>query len=166
MTDKLKEKFKEEIKDLPKEMQDAVNAFDWGSATEEIGKQLSLNEGEINNLQTEVALVLMGLEYGEAFASNIGTEVGVTQEEAKKITEEIDQKVFKPIYEKLSENVKSELKNKKIKWNQNVDFVLSGGDYTVFLDPTDTTPAVDAPSPKVDTSFITKKDDLRTKLKI
>ena len=170
MTEKLKQKIKEGMVDLPREIQEAIGTFSWGGVVEEIGKKYSLSEDEVNDLQTETGLVLIGLEYGNAFASNIETEVGTSHEEAQKIAEEIDQKVFKSIYESLSNKIKLGLKNKNPKWNQNIDFVLSNGDYTAFLDADETKkieeniPAVIPP--KIDIGFINKKNDLGSQFKI
>ena len=37
------------------------------------------------------------------------------------------------MFDKLTENIKKDLKNKSIHWQQNLNFILSGGDYTAFI---------------------------------
>ena len=61
MTEKLKQIIKEETAKLPKESQDVINVFDWGTISEEIGKKYLLNENETNDLQVETLLILIGL---------------------------------------------------------------------------------------------------------
>ena len=43
------------------------------------------------------------------------------------------EKVFKQITEKITELIKTEQKEKKATWQQNINFILSSGDYSVFL---------------------------------
>ena len=133
MTEKLKQIIKEELVKLPKESRDAINAFDWGKVSEEIGKKHLLDESEINDLQVETGLVLVGLTYGDSYALNIENNVGTTKDEAEKIVEEANQKIFMPIYYSLTENIKKNLKTKNQNWKQTLDFIVSGGDYSVFI---------------------------------
>ena len=62
MTDKLKKIIQDEVGVLPKETQGAINSLDWVSIAEEIGKKNLLNESEINDLQVETLLTLVGIE--------------------------------------------------------------------------------------------------------
>ncbi len=133
MTEKLQQIIKEEVTKLPREAQDAINAFDWANIAEEIGKKYLLEEGEINDLQVETLLVLTGLESGEYYAQNIEDEIGTSEKEAEKIAEEAFQKIFTPISEAIVENIKRSNKSKNPNWEQSLDFILSGGDYSVFL---------------------------------
>lgn len=132
MNIKLKEKIEEEMVNLPKELQEVIKSFDWGKATEEIGKKHLLDESEVNDLQTETGLVLIGLTSADSYASNVESNVGLSKEEAEKIAAEVDIKIFGPIYKKLSENMEKNLKDRNPNWKQVVNFVVSGGDYSVF----------------------------------
>ncbi|OGI72282.1 hypothetical protein A3C60_00815 [Candidatus Nomurabacteria bacterium RIFCSPHIGHO2_02_FULL_37_45] len=138
MTEKLKEIIKEEVMKLPKEMQEAMNALDWASITEEIGKKYLLNEGEINDLQAETLTVLIGLTDPDLYAIDIENEIGTTKEDAKKIVDEVSEKVFTPISNLWEENIKKNLKSKNSDAGQNLDFVLSGGDYSAFMEKRET----------------------------
>jgi len=71
MTEKLKQIIKEEVVKLPKETRDAISAFNWGTVSEEIGKKYLLTESEVNDLQVETGLVLIGLVDGDEYALNI-----------------------------------------------------------------------------------------------
>ena len=135
MTDKLKQIIKNELATLPKEAQEIVNFSDWASITEEIGKKNLLNESEVNDLVVQTLLVLVGLKDMDFYATSVENEVGTTKDEAEKITTEAIEKVFMPIAEKLEGNIKKNLQNKNPSWDQNLNFVLSGGDYSAFAEP-------------------------------
>jgi len=134
MTEKLKQTIKEEIAKLPKENQEAINSLDWGSMSEEIGKKYLLSESEINDLQVETLLVLTGLEYLELYADNIEENTGISKDEADKIAEEIFKKIFTPINDILIENIKGSGKVKNANAEQALNFILSGGDYSSFVE--------------------------------
>lgn len=133
MTEKLKQTTKEELIKLPKEAQDAVNSMDWATLVEEIGKKYLLDESEINALQVETLLVLIGVQTLESFPENIENEIKTSKDESLKISNEAFKKIFEPIVEKLKENIKKNLNEKNITWDQSVDFIISGGDYTSFI---------------------------------
>jgi len=133
MTEKLKQQLKEQMEFIPKESQEVIDAFDWVKISEEIGKKYYLDENDINMLQAEIGLTLTGLQEQDTLATNIEDDIVVSKNHAEKITEEIIQKILKPILDELTKNVKSNLKNKNTHWQQNLNFVLSGGDYTAFI---------------------------------
>ncbi len=133
MTNDLEQTIKEELKRLPRENQMALSDFDWIKAVEIIGKNYLLKPEEINALQAETSLVLLGIEDGYSYPFNIKNNVGIEIEKAEKIAAEAEEKIFGPIYENLQEIIKNELKDKNIKPEQNMEFILSGGDYSVFL---------------------------------
>lgn len=135
MTEKLKNIIKEEVVKLPKEAQDAINSLDWGSITEEIGKKYLLDESEINDLQAETLTVLLGLTDLDLYAIDIENEIGTTKNDANKIAKEALEKIFTPIGETLIENIKKSGKHKNADALQNLDFILSGGDYFAFMMP-------------------------------
>ncbi|MFA5936836.1 MAG: hypothetical protein WC822_03085 [Candidatus Paceibacterota bacterium] len=137
MTEKLKQTIKEEIIKLPKEMQEVINAFDWIKISKEIAEKYLLNEKEINNFQLETLLVLLGVVDPEFYAINIENQVEITKEKAKILAMEIEEKVFNPIYKKITENIKNNLQDKNLGWKQTIDFILSNGDYSVFIERTD-----------------------------
>jgi len=150
MTEKLKQTIKEELIKLPKETRDTVNAFDWGKVSEEIGKKYLLNESEVNDLQVETVLVLVGLAYADEYALNIENNVGTSKEEAEKITEEISQKIFSPISETIRKTIEDNLKNKSPNMEQTLNFIISGGDYSAFTKK-DKNPDVVLQIPKINT---------------
>ena len=134
MTEKLRQIIKEEVIKLPKELQYSINSLDWGKISEEIGKKYLLNESEINDLQVETGLVLIGLADINEYTLNIENNVGTSKNVAEKITMEINQKIFNQIAMAISRKIEENLKNKNINWKQTLNFILSGGDYSIFME--------------------------------
>ena len=166
MTEKLKQKIKEEMVNLPKETQDAINTFDWGVVLEKIGKKYLLNESEINDLQVETGLVLTGLTDGNQYTLNIEDNVGTSKDEAEKIAEEVNQKIFTPIYGILTKNIEENLKNKKPNWKQTLNFILSGGDYSVFMGKNDNTNGINDVSKTTTLDNSSKISDIKNRFTI
>jgi|WetSurMetagenome_2_1015567.scaffolds.fasta_scaffold294105_2 hypothetical protein len=131
---KLKENIKEEISFLPKEMHDVIDNFELGKILTEIGKNHKFSDDEIITLQTETVLVLIGLVNPELYAKNIENNIGTSEQEAKKIENETIKKIFEPIYEKVVEKIKQNTKYEKQNWKKSINFILSGGDYSYFIE--------------------------------
>ena len=134
LTEKSKNLIKEGILSLPKEAQEAINSLDWEKISEEIGKTYLLDEGEIETLQLETASFLLGLVDEDAYPRNIEDEVGTSKDEANKIAKEVFQKIFTPINDTLIENIKKSGKDKNPNAEQNLNFILSGGNYSTFME--------------------------------
>ena len=137
MTEKLKQIIQEKVKKLPKEAQNAVNSLDWVKISEEIGKKYLLSEAEINNFQVETLLVLVGLTDPDFYETNIENEVGTTKEEAANMANDAIAKIFTPISNVIVEKIKNSSKGKNPNWKQSVNFILSGGDYSAFMETRD-----------------------------
>ncbi len=140
MTGKLKQTIKEEVGKLSKENQDVINTFGWEKITEEVGREYSLNESKLTNFQVETLLILTGLEDPNSYAKNIESNVGTSKDEAEKITNEVVQKIFTPINDLLIQNVKKGWVFMTSNTEQNLNFILSGGDYSAFIVERETTP--------------------------
>lgn len=104
-----------------------------------IGEANNLTDEEIADFQTELALILVGVENPKDFADNIEMEIGLDKAESEKLAQEVMDKIIPPIGDKIEERVKNTMKNKDAKWSQNVDFVLSGGNYSAFAEQPGTT---------------------------
>ncbi|MEK7140308.1 MAG: hypothetical protein AAB815_00830 [Patescibacteria group bacterium] len=134
MTEKLRQTIKEEIAKLPKEAQDIINAVNWVGITEKIAKKFNLTESEVTDFQVETLLVLTGLTNPELYSLNIENEVGVSKNEADKIADEVLEKIIIPMAKIKEDAIKKTLKEKDPHWQQNLGFIMSGGDYSAFVD--------------------------------
>jgi len=140
MTEKLKQTIKEEVGKLSKENQEVIGNFGWEKILEEIGKKYLLNDSEINDFQVETLLILVGLEDSDLYTNNIENNIGTSKAEAEKIANEVLQKIFTPINDILEENIKKSGVIKDANAEQNLNFILSGGDYSAFVTPPQPSP--------------------------
>lgn len=145
MTEQLKQKIKDSLKILPQNTQDVVNNFDWINISEQIGKKYKLLDDETSKLQVIVGFVLIGsIDPLETFVK-VEYDIGLSKESAEKITTEVFEKIFIPIGEKLTALTKKNIEDKEPTWEQNINFVLGGGDYSAFIDRPGTTNKIDKP---------------------
>ena len=134
MKEELKQKIKKELVNLPKVTRDAINAFDWGAVADEIGKSHLFSEDEINNFQVETFLVIAGLSDLDSYTSSIENDIGTSADEAKKITDEVYEKIFTPIMEIMTSSLQKAVDIKTLNWEQAIGFILGGGDYSIFIE--------------------------------
>jgi hypothetical protein len=133
MTEQLQKTTEEEISKLPKELQQAIAFCDWLDISKKTGEKYSLLEEEIDDLQVEILLVLVNAEFLENLSLNIEDRIQIKKETSDKIVEDLTLNIFVPIQNKLNEILKNIYKGKTMTWKQKINFVVSGGDYTVFL---------------------------------
>ena len=164
MTDLLKQTIKEETVLMPKEWRDIIDTFDWDTISKDIGKKYFLTEENIEDLQVEIGLVLIGEEEIGDLRVNIEYGLIIGGERARQIRDEIIEKIFAPMFNLFTENVKKSLPTRNIHWQQNLDFIISGGDYAAF------TRRVEEPKNNIEIPKnnigISKFDDLKSKFTI
>lgn len=97
MISKTKEAIEEVESTLPENYQKVLTSFSWEKISAEIGEKYLLTGNDLNDLQVEIALVLLGLEEPEDFESRVQDNVVVSEKEAKEIEQEVSNKIFKPI---------------------------------------------------------------------
>ena len=134
MTEKLAQTIKEDLVKLPLEVGKAITSSGWEEITEIIGKKYSLSDDDINILQLEVGLVLLKYNKISMFTINIHSSLIIDEETAINIKKELDEKVFTPIEKSIQSLIKINPHYKNVNWNQTINFIISGGDYSVFLD--------------------------------
>jgi hypothetical protein len=130
MTEEIKQKIQEQIDLLPKDSQQAIASFDWIKESQNIAKTYNLFDEEVDDLIIEIGLLISGVSYPDEFTTNIEDEVGTTREDAEKISNEVLEKILKPIAKKREEIIKQNIKNNPQSWDKEMKFVLSGGDYS------------------------------------
>lgn len=70
----------------------------------------NIEYSKIGALQMEVLLTLLGLEYISGFRTNLVQELGITYDQALKITSDINQQIFAPVMETLKQ-LEADIKN-------------------------------------------------------
>ena len=96
-TDKLIE---EQLKTLPPNLQQAIDAVPWKSLVQEIGKANVLDTEQITSLEQETMFIIYAFENPNDYVSNIIREVSVSEESAYTIAESVADKIFDPISQK------------------------------------------------------------------
>ena len=134
MTEQLQKIIHDELANLPEKVQKGINSVDWVEICNSIGLKYLLTDDGINKLQTEVLLVLINMEYLDDLKLNIENHLEILKKDAENIAEDLVKQVFNPINNKIKEDVKNNLSYKNLSWNQTINFIVSGGDYTVFLE--------------------------------
>jgi len=151
---------------LPKENQEAMNSLEWGNLAERIGTKYLLNESQINDFQVQTLLILIGLVDLDSYTFYIENEIGTTKDEATKITEETFEKIFTPINDVLIENIKKSNKIKNPNPEQTLNFILSGGDYSAFLETQNNVNNEEETQETVLPVFSIKEENLKGKFNI
>ena len=94
----------EQLKTLPPNLQQAINAVPWKTLVQEIGKAKTLDAEQIVALEQETMFIIHAFENPNDYVSNIVREVGVSEEVAYTIAESVANKIFDPILEKSEEH--------------------------------------------------------------
>lgn len=98
-----KKKIEERMKELPKSLAEAIEKSGWEKAVFDIGRKHSLHVDDIGNIQNELILVLTGLVHPDEFRSVVINEIGIKEEKADAIIEEINVAINDRIRERLKE---------------------------------------------------------------
>ncbi len=99
MNEKLKQQFEEQLAYLPTINQEALKSFDWASELIGIGKNYGLHIDELEDLQIETMLLLVGLTSPDDYENELITRLAISPVEARKIIEDINIHVFTPIHD-------------------------------------------------------------------
>ena len=93
----LENTLKERFAKLPKVVQDAIMSADVEKHMRELAETHKLHLDQWQTLENEVMLALLGVQKAEDLEKNIKSEVGVPDDIAKALTENISKIVFEPI---------------------------------------------------------------------
>ncbi len=99
MNDTLRKTFEEQLTYLPAVNQQALRSFDWATELVGIGKQFGLHIDQLEDLQIETMLVLVGVVSAEDYENELITRLAVSPSEAEKIIEQVNEKIFVPIHD-------------------------------------------------------------------
>ena len=97
MTEKTKKIIKDQMNIFPKELQEAINSIAWEKISEEVGVKYLLDKEETSVLQIITGLAVVGISNVELLTDSIEEEIGMSSDEAQKISNELNEKIFNPI---------------------------------------------------------------------
>lgn len=100
-TTNFEEVMKERFAKLPPSVQNAITSADVETHLRELAKSHQLHIDQWDLLENEVMLTLLGLQQMSQLKENIATEVGVPDEVAAMLANDISQYIFQPIREEL-----------------------------------------------------------------
>ncbi len=99
MNKKIRQQFEEQLAYLPTINQEALKAFDWATELVGIGKNYGLHIDELEDLQIETMLLLVGLTSPDNYEKELIERLAIPPSEAEKIIEQINERIFTPIHE-------------------------------------------------------------------
>lgn len=88
---------------LPDYMQEAIHASGWERKILAIGRKYGLHIDQLDVLQTELSLVILGLSDRDEFVREVTHEAGISSQIMNGIVSEINHDIFEPIRERLHE---------------------------------------------------------------
>ena len=101
MDEKTQKTIEEQMKNLPKDVLEAIISVDYKTQLQEITKRQRLLIDQAGKLEMETTLVMIGLEPLADFLGNIQKELNVPNLRARDITMDVSEHIFKPIRESL-----------------------------------------------------------------
>ena len=91
--------YEENLALLPQVSQQALKSFNWVSVLLDIGKSYALQLDELEDLQVETMMLLVGIVSPDDYESEIGNILPVSKTEISKLLEDINLKILKPIHD-------------------------------------------------------------------
>lgn len=99
MNDKLRQQFEEQLTYLPDINQQAMRSFDWATELISIGHGYGLHVDQLEDLQIETMLVMVGLTPPEKYQEELITRLALSPIEADRIIEEVNKRILSPIHD-------------------------------------------------------------------
>jgi hypothetical protein len=142
MDPEIEEIIKRQMKKLPIEVRKLFVNLELSNRVENIGKKNGLNPEQIETLQTEVTLVMLGLVLPDDFPNELENNLKIDVVKLDNIVNDVRQQLFRDVKEKLEEaygKIEDDLEGaeniyENANWQQNLNFILSGGDYSAFIE--------------------------------
>ncbi|OGF63504.1 hypothetical protein A2926_02510 [Candidatus Giovannonibacteria bacterium RIFCSPLOWO2_01_FULL_44_40] len=98
---KKRQAISEALEKLPEDLHKALFAPETTDSVQAVGKNAGLMIDKIGEFADETGLVMLGITPPSDYVKNLTRRLGVEQEKAKAIAEEINQQIFKPVRESL-----------------------------------------------------------------
>lgn len=84
---------------LPEITQKALKSFDWATQLLSIGKEYGLHIDQLEDLQLETMMVLVGIIPPESYEVELETKLAISPAEAAKILKAVNTQIFVPIHD-------------------------------------------------------------------
>lgn len=131
-----------QMEKLPGEVKQLFAGEELKNKITNIGTKNRLSIEELGTLQLEIYLVLLGLIHPDNFPITLSENLKIEKTKLDQIINEVNEQVFRDIREKLKEAYEKTngilydtgIIPENPDWQQNLNFILSGGDYVAFLE--------------------------------
>ncbi|MFM7089118.1 MAG: hypothetical protein ACKOW9_06355 [Candidatus Paceibacterota bacterium] len=132
----LKEQFEEYIIKLPREAQEAVRTSDWEKVASDIAASHDFDQEQTLDFTIMIGLILVNVSPVENLPQKIENTFFVSKQTSEIIADEILNKIIVPTVTSVSDKIAASMESKNLDWGQNLNFILSGGDYLTALEKT------------------------------
>lgn len=139
MDKETEEIIKEQLKILPKEVISIIADVSWIEKVLDIGKKNGLSEKQLEILQLETNLLLLGLVHPDDYPKELESHLKISDIKLDNVVNDVNRELLSSVRGKLVElfnkHYESSLAEKSGEistnpnWMQNLDFIMSGGDY-------------------------------------
>lgn len=107
--EELQKQIEERIAKLPEDIQLAIASNDLGKHIQTIGQRHQLHIDQMEMLQDEVMLVMLGFVNPEDFTAQLQEQVRIPGEKARGITTDIQNEIFMPVRESMKSLIPDEV---------------------------------------------------------
>ncbi len=90
-----------QLRNLPQDIQNAYRSESTTDKLYDIAERAGLSEDQENGLENETALVMLGFEPPSNFVANLQKTLGVPEEKARAVAQDINEQIFRPIRDSL-----------------------------------------------------------------
>lgn len=97
----LKNTIDQHMKNLPEDVQEAIHASSWERKILDIGRKYGLHVDQLEILQTELSLAVLGLTEREEFVQETMREARIDKHVMETMVMDINREIFEPIRERL-----------------------------------------------------------------
>ncbi|HEV7424018.1 MAG TPA: hypothetical protein VGO21_02390 [Candidatus Paceibacterota bacterium] len=128
---------KKQMEKLPTEIRKLFSDTELNNKILTIGKTNGLTAEQIGILQLEIDLVLLGLVYVDDFPNELEENLKIDSVKLDNITNDTSIQIFRKIrvhLQEVYEKTNEDLEEKNSDWEENIGFILSGGDYSNFTE--------------------------------
>ena len=101
MDDTLIKQIQQRMAELPPDVRDAIQSADFGKKVQAIGAKHQLHIDQIGKLEDEVLLVMLAFSEPGDFVPNVVKQVGVPEDVADIIADEVSNDILRPIRESM-----------------------------------------------------------------